>query len=98
MHPDRPIGDRIDHPRAELDVDLVKQAAAWRVALEGRRLGAVSINIRITAVRNWPPRPPITGSWDDEEAREVESLLRCRSSRSWVRPEGPKSDQDRESE
>jgi hypothetical protein len=25
--------------------------AAWRVALEARRLGAVSINVRITAVR-----------------------------------------------
>jgi len=27
--------------------------SAWRVALEARGLGAVSINVRITAVRTW---------------------------------------------
>ncbi len=46
--------------------------SAWRVALEARGLGAVSINVRITAVRklaaeaadtgysrrNWPPESP----------------------------------------
>jgi site-specific recombinase XerC len=37
--------------------------AAWRVALEARGLGAVSINVRITAVRNWRSRPPITACW-----------------------------------
>jgi hypothetical protein len=37
--------------------------AAWRVALEARGLGAVSINVRITACGNWPLRPPTTGCW-----------------------------------
>src|SRR5258707_8846287 len=41
--------------------------SAWRVALEARGLGTVSINVRITAVRqlagattdNWVPAPPL---------------------------------------
>ena len=32
--------------------------SAWRVALEARGLGAVSINVRITAVRRRPRRTP----------------------------------------
>jgi hypothetical protein len=37
--------------------------AAWRVALEARGLGAVSINVRITAVRKRLSKRPITGCW-----------------------------------
>src|SRR5260370_26823715 len=37
--------------------------AAWRVALEARGLGAVSINVRITAVRNLAVEPRTTGCW-----------------------------------
>ncbi len=38
--------------------------SAWRVALEARGLGSVSINVRITAVRKpWRSRPPTTACW-----------------------------------
>jgi hypothetical protein len=36
--------------------------AAWRVALEARGLGAVSINVRITAVRKLAGRQRTAGS------------------------------------
>ena len=37
--------------------------AAWRVALEARGLGAVSINVRIRRCGSWRLRPPITACW-----------------------------------
>jgi Phage integrase, N-terminal SAM-like domain len=37
--------------------------SAWRVALEARGLGSVSINVRVTAVRKLAPRLPTTGCW-----------------------------------
>src|ERR1700738_4620499 len=37
--------------------------SAWRVALEARGLGSISINVRITAVQNSRSRRPITGCW-----------------------------------
>src|SRR5260370_17765851 len=37
--------------------------AAWRVTLEARGLGAVSINVRITAVRKLAVEAADNGSW-----------------------------------
>jgi hypothetical protein len=37
--------------------------SAWLVALEARGLGAVSINVRITACANWRSRPRTTDYW-----------------------------------
>jgi hypothetical protein len=36
---------------------------AWRVALEARKLGPISINVRITAVRKLAVERPITDCW-----------------------------------
>ena len=36
---------------------------AWRVALEARGLGPISINVRITAVASWRSRQRTTGCW-----------------------------------
>jgi hypothetical protein len=37
--------------------------SAWRVTLEERGLGSSSIIIRLSAIRNWRWRRPITGCW-----------------------------------
>src|SRR5438105_13961649 len=36
---------------------------SWRVSLEARGLGTVSINVRITAVRKLAVEAPTTGCW-----------------------------------
>src|SRR5258705_8880825 len=37
--------------------------AAWRVALEARGLGAVSINVLSRRCANWRSKPQTTGCW-----------------------------------
>ena len=65
--------------------------SAWRVALEARGLGAVSINVRITAVRklaveaadngllarNWPADEGGTGNLSAVAGRGVDCCRRC---------------------
>src|SRR5260370_12029103 len=45
--------------------------AAWRVALEARGLGAVSINVRITAVRKLAGEAAATGRLGPEHAHGI---------------------------
>jgi hypothetical protein len=50
--------------RQEVRAGVTKATvAAWRVALEARGLGAVSINVRIIAVRKLAVEPPTTACW-----------------------------------
>jgi Phage integrase, N-terminal SAM-like domain len=54
--------------------------STWRVALEARGLGSISINVRITAVRKLQSRRPITGCWR-RNWRPVSRALRASSPR-----------------
>jgi hypothetical protein len=52
--------------------------AAWRVALEGRGLGSVSINVRITAVRKLAVEAADNGLLAPELANGITRVKGCR--------------------
>src|SRR6202140_3453900 len=52
---------------------------AWRVSLEARKLGPISINVHGVSLGSWPSRRPITGCWQPELVSRIASIKGVRS-------------------